>query len=137
MATPDSVVLVVGEGIAGDRYAMKAGHWSDPQWPDQEITLIEGEVLHRLGLDAAQLRRNIVTRGLSLPALIGKEFTIGESRLLGVRICDPCRYIEHFTRPGLMDEIGEAAGLRARILTAGTIHPNDRIEEIVASPTAP
>ena len=35
------VEAVPGVGIVGDRYATGQGHWSDPQWPHQELTLVE------------------------------------------------------------------------------------------------
>ena len=130
MATPERVTLISGVGIEGDRYATKSGHWSDPRWPDQEITLIEGEVLTRLGIEATQVRRNIVTSGLPLRTLIGKEFSVGETRLVGVRVCDPCRYIEQFSRSGLMDELGDDGGLRARILVGGIVRLNDLVAAI-------
>ncbi|MER3437553.1 MAG: sulfurase, partial [Chloroflexota bacterium] len=90
-----------GVGIVGDRYATGQGYWSDPRWPDQELTLVEAEVAEALGIEAAALRRNVVTRGGSLNALIGTRFRIGEVVLEGVRPCDPCRYLEQLTRPGL------------------------------------
>jgi MOSC domain-containing protein YiiM len=129
MVSPESVDLVPSVGIVGDRYALHTGHWSDPQWPDQELTLIEAEVLERLDLTAEQVRRNVVTRGVRLSTLIQREFMIGETRLFGVRICDPCRYIERFTRKGAMDELGLDGGLRVRIMTSGTIRVGDSIRE--------
>lgn len=121
------VELIAGKGIAGDRYATGRGCWSDPRWPDQEVTLVEAEVAEALGLDASLLRRNIVTRGVRLPELIGVSFQVGDTTLRGVRPCDPCRYLETRLRPGLCAELRGRGGLRVAILTGGRICLDDRL----------
>src|SRR5262249_52965476 len=80
-----------GARRGGGRYALGLGHWSDPRWPDQELTLVEAEVAEALAIEAALLRRNVVTRGVRLDDLIGVRFRIGDAVLEGVRPCDPCR----------------------------------------------
>ncbi len=127
MQTHATIELIAGKGIAGDRYLLGTGHWSDPRWPDQELTLIMAETTAALGLDPASLRRNIVTRGVDLDVLIGATFRLGEATLLGVRRCDPCRYIERFTRPGAMRELATRGGLRAHILSGGRVRVGDQI----------
>lgn len=127
MVAHERVRVVPGVGIPGDRYAERLGHWSDPKWPDQELTLVEGELLEELGLPLDGLRRNVVTRGLDLKWLAGREFSIGTARLAGVRPCDPCRYIEALTRPGLFGELHGRGGLRARVLGAGELAVGDAI----------
>lgn len=123
-----SAVVIAGLGIEGDRYASKRGYWSDPKWPDQELTLIEAEVASSLGVTAEQLRRNLVVSGVRLADLIGVEFRIGEALLKGVRPCDPCLYIEGFTRPGMAKLLADRGGLRAAIVEGGRISVGDRIE---------
>jgi MOSC domain-containing protein YiiM len=117
-----SVELVPGLGIPGDRYATGQGHWSDPRWPDQELTLVEAELLESLGLPLDAMRRNVVTRGIDLASLEGVDFSIGEVLLRGVRPCEPCRYVERFSRAGLFSELQGRGGLRSTILTSGDIH---------------
>lgn len=116
-----------GLGVVGDRYATGCGYWSDPRWPDQELTLVEAEVAEALNVDAGALRRNVVTRGVRLHELIGVRFRIGEVLLAGVRPCDPCRYLETLTRPGLARALAGRGGLRARVLTAGRLCVGDAI----------
>lgn len=130
MVGHDWVEVAVGAGVLGDRYALGLGHWSDPRWPDQEVTLVEIEVAEALAVDAGALRRNIVTRGLRLDRLIGASFHIGEIdavELEGVRPCDPCGYLEELTRPGLASELRTRGGLRARVLRGGRIAVGDRV----------
>lgn len=121
------VEAVPGVGISSDRYATRLGHWSDPRWPDQEVTLVEDEVAEDLAVDAGQLRRNIVTRGVRLNDLIGLTFQLGGARLVGVRRCDPCRYLDSLTRPGLGQALRGRGGLRAHILQGGRIDVADRM----------
>ena len=44
MEQQGSVEVVPGLGIVGDRYALHTGTWSNPKWPDQELTLFAAEV---------------------------------------------------------------------------------------------
>lgn len=125
------VALLAGVGVAGDRYATRRGYWSDPKWPDQELTLVEAETAEALGVEAGLLRRNIVTRGVRLDDLIGATFQIGETVLEGVRPCDPCAYIEGLVqRPGLLKALVTCGGLRARIVQGGTVSVGDAVRVI-------
>ncbi|HET9321355.1 MAG TPA: MOSC domain-containing protein [Bryobacteraceae bacterium] len=123
-------------GVAGDRYALKLGYWSDPRWPDQEVTLVESEVAEALAIDPALLRRNIATIGVRLDDLIGVTFEIGVATLTGVRRCDPCLHLEELTRPGLMRKLGTRGGLRARVLVGGRIALGDSIRARAADQPA-
>ena len=134
LVTVDRAELLPGIGIAGDRYALRLGHWSDPRWPDQELTLFEAEVAERLDLDPIAMRRNVVTRGVRLRDLIGQRFAIGSCEAIGVRACDPCGYIERFTRKGLLALLGEDGGLRATIVRGGVIQRADAIAVIATAP---
>src|SRR5262249_44997783 len=111
----------------GDRYATSQGHWSDPRWPHQELTLVEAEVAEVVGIAAVQLRRNIVTRGVRLNALGGVTFQIGSVRLVGVRLCDPCRYLRALPQPGLLRALRDRGGLRTSIVRGGRIHVGDTL----------
>jgi hypothetical protein len=129
MLVHESVEVTPGLGIPGDRYATRLGHWSDPKWRDQELTLVAGELLDELGLAPDALRRNIVTRGIDLHDLIGLEFSIGSAALRGQRICAPCGYIGRLNqRPGLFNELDGRGGIRVRIASAGTICVGDEIK---------
>lgn len=125
------VVLVPGVGIPGDRYATRAGYWSDPKWPDQELTLVEAEVAEALGLDPGLLRRNVVTRGVRLHDLVGATFRLGEALVEGVRPCDPCRHLAELAgRPGLVRDLAGRGGLRARIVAEGRVRVGDAVDVV-------
>lgn len=129
------VLATPGRGLAGDRYYLKQGSYSDTPGGGRELTLIESEALDNLEaevgiqLDPSASRRNIVTQGVRLNDLVGKEFRIGAVRLRGVRLCDPCSYLEGKTQPGVLAGLLNRGGLRAEILSEGTI----RVGEIVDS----
>jgi MOSC domain-containing protein YiiM len=132
MRALEEVRLVAGRGIAGDRYHDGAGEFSpaEPE-PDHELTLIELEEVERfnreagLTLEAGQLRRNVVTRGARLNDLVGVEFYLGEARLRGIRLCEPCRYLAEHVHPEVLRGLVHRAGLRAAILRGGTLRVGD------------
>ncbi len=103
--TPQSVgqaTAIPGAGLEGDRYALKLGTFYKPK-PDFELTLIEAEAIEALRRDyqvelaAGDARRNIVTRNVPLNHLVGRDFAIGEVRIRGIRLCEPCDHLERVT----------------------------------------
>ena len=122
----DSVVAIPGRGLDGDRYAAGQGTFSAPG-RGYELTLIEAEVLDELGLSWEEARRNVVTTGISLNALAGKLFRVGEVECIGRRLAEPCAHLEKLARPGLLRPLVHRGGLRADILSVGTISVGDEI----------
>ncbi len=119
---------VAGCGLEGDRYFRPGG-----AEPDRETTLIEIESLEALArdcniaLDAGQARRSLVTRGVALNHLVGKEFLVGEVRLKGMRLCEPCDHLESLTAAGVKNALRHRGGLRAQILAGGALRPGDAV----------
>ena len=119
----------------GDRYAAKAGTFTprSDRLRGYDLTLIESEVLDRVTLadgshlTAAESRRNVVTGGIDLNALVGREFTIGSVRAIGQRLCEPCVHLQRLTSPGVVAGFVHQGGLRADILTDGEIRLGDTI----------
>jgi len=129
------VVAIPGEGLEGDRYALKTGTFYEPR-PDYELTLIEAEAVEaleredKITIGAGEARRNIVTRNVPLNHLVGKEFTIGEVRIRGIRLCEPCDHLQKLTGKKVLKGLIHRGGLRAQILTKGTIRVGDKIQVI-------
>jgi MOSC domain-containing protein YiiM len=123
-----------GVGLEGDRYAKGQGTFFKPQ-PDYELTLIEAEAIEALrqeyGVDLApgEARRNVVTRGVPLNHLVGREFRIGTVRLRGIRLCEPCEHLQRLTGRPLIKGLTHRGGLRAQILSGGSISVADPITE--------
>jgi hypothetical protein len=121
-----SARAVAGRGLEGDRYHDGRGTFSGPGH-GYELTLVEAEVLDELGLPWEEARRNVATRGIDLNALVGRRFTIGTVECVGRRLAEPCAHLERVSRPGLLRPLVHRAGLRADILSGGTITDGDRI----------
>lgn len=137
-ATADAVtwktVTARPGGIDGDRYQDQTGTFStNPRRVGQDITFIEAEALAELrarGVTFApeKARRNVVTNGINLDALIGKRFRVGEVICFGQRRCEPCAHLERLTERGTLRGLVHRGGLRADILQAGTITVGDSIQ---------
>ncbi len=126
---------IAGRGLAGDRYLEGTGYYSDRPLADgsREITLFEAEELEGLEretgirLDPSESRRNVLTRSVRVNDLIGERFRMGEVVCEGIRICEPCTYLEKLTGKRVMRPLVHKGGLRARIVSGGTIRVGDRI----------
>ena len=124
---------IPGRGIEGDRYYLGTGHFSKQGKESYEITLIETEALEGLrreyGCELSPLnaRRNIATVGVPLNHLVWKEFYVGEVKLLGRRLCEPCFHLTTLTDALALGGLLHRGGLRAQILTEGMIRPGDTI----------
>ena len=139
----ESVRAVPGRGLDGDRYFFARGTYSDRPGPWREITLIELEAIEALARDnelritPGEARRNVVTRGVPLNHLVGREFLVGQVRLRGVRLCEPCVHLEGLTRRGVLSGLLHRGGLRAQILTEGEIRVGDSINPVEGETTHP
>jgi len=123
------VRAVPGKGLEGDRYFKATGTYSDRPGPAREATLIEIEALARdysAASATGDARRNLITRGIALNHLVGREFRVGDVRLRGIRPCEPCAHLQKLTGqekvlPGLVHR----GGLRPQILSEGVIRAGD------------
>lgn len=122
----DAATALAGHGLDGDRYARQAGTFSGPG-RGYELTLVEAEVLEEIGLAWEDARRNVVTSGIGLNALVGCRFRVGAIECIGRRLAEPCAHLERLTRPGLLRPLVHRAGLRADILVGGSIRVGDEI----------
>jgi MOSC domain-containing protein YiiM len=123
----DAVEAVAGRGLDGDRYHDGRGTFSG-RGRGYQLTLVDAEVLDSLELPWEQARRNIVTRGIDLNALVGNRFKIGSVECVGRRLAEPCAHLEKLSRPGLLRPLVHRAGLRADILQGGHITVGDAVE---------
>ena len=126
--------VVVGRGLEGDRYYSKLGTYSNQAGSGRDVTLIEIEAIdalkrdYEVELDASRSRRNIVTQGVPLNHFVEKEFKIGDVVLRGTRLCEPCAHMEKLTVKGAMRGLVHRGGLRAEIISGGSIHVGDTIQ---------
>ncbi|HEY3186749.1 MAG TPA: MOSC domain-containing protein [Solirubrobacteraceae bacterium] len=106
--------------------------------PGAAITLIAEEALDGLRADTgialthAETRRNVLTRGVDLNALVGRRFRVGEVECEGVELCEPClrlaRMVDEF---GVLRGLVHRGGLRADVLSDGEIAVGDPVEPLL------
>jgi len=130
MQLVDTATATAGRGLAGDRYADGRGTFSREHARGTDLTLIEVEEIERLALPSGELgpadaRRNVITRGIDLNALVGRRFFVGDVECLGQRLCEPCSHLERLTAPGVLRGLVHRGGLRADILRGGAIQVGD------------
>jgi len=134
MRSRQEVLAVAGQGLEGDRYARGEGTFSKPGAPGRHVTLIEAETIEAVErefgvrLAPGEDRRNVTTRGVALNHLVGHEFQLGEVRLEGVRLCEPCDHLAGHTLKNVTRQLRHRGGLRARIVTGGIVRVGDAIE---------
>ena len=123
----DKIELITAKGIVGDRNFDRA------QWPGQNITFIEIEEIEAFNnnyqqrIQLADTRRNIITQGIRLNDLVGKEFSIGNVRFKGVELCEPCATLgkllgnDTLAAKDVVKAFVHKSGLRADVLSDGEI----------------
>ena len=121
------VTAVAGQGLEGNRYFFEDAP------SGQAITLIAAEAVeamekeHGIALEAAATRRNVVTRGVDVNALVGKRFRVGGVECEGVELCEPCAHLQSMTKPGVIKGLVHRGGLNADILNDGEISVGDAV----------
>jgi len=135
MESRDDVSAIAGIGLDGDRYATGAGKYTDKADDGKRaVTLIEREAVAAAGreydiaIGEHETRRNVVTEGVPLNHLVGRTFRVGDVTLRGLRLAEPCTYLEGLTRPRVRRALVHRAGLRAEILEGGTLRVGDAVE---------
>ena len=125
------VQALPGVGLAGDRYALGGGTWAGYPAQEKQLTLIDAddvaEVARLAGVELSpgQTRRNVVTRGIDLPALVGSWFTIGDVLLFGTKRCPPCAHLERLTGMRLVKPLAPRGGVNAAVFSAGPVAEGD------------
>ncbi|MCC6580992.1 MAG: molybdenum cofactor biosysynthesis protein [Phycisphaeraceae bacterium] len=118
----DSVMCVAGKGLVGDRYFEEKEDFKG------QITFFALEVHRALCAKFGQpetppavYRRNVITEGLDLNTLVAKEFELQGVRFLGTEECRPCYWMDRAVAPGAEGVMQGRGGLRAKIITSGTL----------------
>jgi MOSC domain-containing protein YiiM len=130
---------IAGRGLEGDRYHDGTGSFSwKGRGNGRDLTLVAAEALEALAaergvdLDGAATRRNVLTRGVDLDALLGRRFSIGEAICVGVRRCEPCTHLADLTDPGVLPGLAGRGGLRADIVVGGFVAVGDPVDALPA-----
>ena len=123
-----TVECVAGRGLRGDRYF---DHKEDYKG---QITFFSLEIFDRLcralkveGTPSSAVRRNVFTRGVELNELIGLDFEIQGIRFHGTEESRPCDWMDLGVAPGTREFLKGHGGLRAKILSDGTLRSTAKI----------
>ena len=129
MESMNSIKVIANKGIVNDRY------FKEKNDKNNQITLIESEnvdyynKISGTNFIPTDFRRNVITKGISLNKLVGKEILIGEVRLKIHDLCEPCRYLQELLgEKNLVKKLLNRGGLRCELLTNGNINVNDPIK---------
>ena len=122
MTEQTSIECVAGKGILGDRFFD-----FKPNYKGQ-LTFFSLEVYQDLQRQFAVkskppsvFRRNVIVSGLDLNALIGRRFWLGGIAFEGVEQASPCYWMNRAFCEGAEAALRGRGGLRARILSDGTL----------------
>ena len=127
----DAVQAIAGQGLESDRHVDGRGTFPSGL-PGSALTLIEDEVCSSFWppLTGDEHRRNLVTTGIDLNALVGHDFAIGDVRCRGMRLCEPCTVVDGYARRPVLRPLVHRGGLRADIIDDGTIRVGDAIRAL-------
>ena len=127
----DSISVIANKGIENDRY------FKDDNDNDVQLTLIEKEnidyynSISKSDIPYINFRRNIITSGIKLNDLVGKELFVGNVKIKVHRLCDPCKYLQDkLNDNNLVKKLVNKGGLRCQVITDGIISVNDEINII-------
>lgn len=131
------IECVAGEGLRGDRYALRTGLYSAKHHDDRHLTIMEAETLdalrgdHGIELEHRLTRRNLVVRGIGLNALVGQTVRIGGAVVVRVgRLNRPCRYWEKLTGLGVYEPTINRSGVNCQVLAGGVLAVGDELRVV-------
>jgi MOSC domain-containing protein YiiM len=136
----NNIRAIAGKGLEGDRYALQQGSWKKKGALEHDkkrnVTLIAIEALEaaneilppQMRFLPEETRRNILTKGIDVNSLVGREFSVGPVLLLGVELADPCDRPDKLSgKKGFEHAFVNKGGLNAEILNEGPISVGDLI----------
>lgn len=102
----------------------------------RQISLMDLETLHKLGIPPGAVKENVTTEGLDFLRLQpGQQLRVGNSLLEITVPCEPCSRMDEI-REGLQEKLRGQRGWLCRVLEGGTIRRGDRIEVLAIVPEA-
>lgn len=123
------VQAIAGAGLAGDRYCTGEGSFNKEKPGNRQVTFINARFFYGTPFAHGDSRRNIVTFGVELNRLVGREFQIGQARFRGVKYCDPCNRPSKLVgkSASFQEALLDAGGLVAEVLESGLISVGNEI----------
>lgn len=129
MLQVDAVKAIAGAGLQGDRYASGEGSFNKGRQGSRQVTLINGLFFESSGFEYIDSRRNLVTKGVELMWLIGREFKVGGARMRGIKYSDPCRWPSKLAGKSISFEkvFHDRGGIVAEVIQDGLIRVGDLV----------
>lgn len=116
--TFDEITVTAHKGIVGDRFF---GHRAHVQ---ASVTIMAAESIDGLG-DPARARRNIITRGIDIDAMLHEQFSLdsgeGPVWFRANQPANPCAWMDEQLSPGAFKKLRNRGGMRCEPLTDGTL----------------
>lgn len=123
----EEVQAIEGVGLNGDHYSARPGSKRQVTLIQEEHLAVVASCLRLENIDPAELRRNIVVRGINLLALNEKQFQIGNVLLEMSGLCHPCSRMEQQLGPGGYNAMRGHGGITARVISGGVIKKGDKL----------
>lgn len=127
------VEAIAGQGLKGDRYSRGEGSFNKGAQGKRQVTLINMLFFAGCKFDYLDTRRNLVTAGVELMWLIGRDFQVGGAKLRGVKYCEPCDRPNKLAgerlrgAPVFRDAFHDRGGLIAEVVEGGIIRVGDPV----------
>jgi hypothetical protein len=137
LRTVDSLNLIEGKGVEGDRYMLGTGHLTEKLAEmkidhRRHISFFEQETVdalardHGIELVPGEHRRNVTTVGVPLMHLIGRRFSVGSTIIEGSY--DPvCKHLEDVIGKPVANHLINRCGLFGKIVVGGRVRTGDVI----------
>jgi MOSC domain-containing protein YiiM len=126
-----SADAVAGRGLEGDY------HFAAAAKSGEALTLIAAEAIEAFVTESGiqvgheDTRRQVLTRGIDLNALVGRRFRVGDVECEGVELCEPCNRLVKLTgKREVLRGLVHRGGLRADILSDGRIAAGDAVQAL-------
>jgi MOSC domain-containing protein YiiM len=126
MEEVDEVEVVVNKGFRGCIHGRPGSK--------RQVSLIDRETLHKLGVAPGMVKENITTQGMDLQALsTGQILRVGEQCVLEITgPCHPCARMDEI-RMGLQEKLRGQRGWLCKVNVGGRIRRGDGIEVLVTA----
>jgi MOSC domain-containing protein YiiM len=126
------VDCVAGRGLRGDRYFdFKEDYKGQITFFSLEVFAELCDALGVTKILPSAVRRNIFTRNVDLNEFIGRDFEVQGIHFYGTEESRPCDWMNRAIAPGAKEFLKGRGGLRARILSDGTLRSSARVPEMV------
>ena len=117
--TFDEITVRKGLGVVGDRFFGHRAHIRE------SVTIMAAEGLEGLNADPAKTRRNVITRGIDIDAMVKAEFSLdsgdGPVWFRAHSPANPCAWMDEELAPGAFTHLRRHGGMRCEPLTDGTL----------------